>query len=99
MKVFNIDRNTEQGLKNYLALFQSSHPLFKAVEKEFNDWLDNSNPASEYSEMYFSEDAIYDKAGAIRGGIEQIFEVMDEENLPFIYLNDKRLDLTCAFAD
>lgn len=98
-KVFNINTATEAGLRAYRAHFHTSSPLFKAVEKEFNEWMDNSNPASEYHDMYFSEDAIYDKKGAIHGAIEQIFEVMNEENLPFIFLNDKRLDLTCAFAD
>lgn len=90
MKIYN--SNISEAMK-------TSSPVFKAVENEFNNWMDNSNPAMEYADMYFSEDAIYDKKGAIQSAIEQIFEVMEENNLPFIYLNDSRLDLDCAFAD
>jgi len=99
MKIFNINRETEPGLKRYQELMNTDSWLFLAVEKEFYTWIDNSNPANEYFDMYFSDDAIYTKKGAIRGAIEQIFEVMDEYKLPFIFLTDPRLDLSCAFAD
>ena len=90
MKIFN--SNKSEAMK-------VSSPIFKAVENEFHNWLENSNPAMEYADMYFSEDAIYDKKSAIQSGVEQIFDVMEENNLPFIFLNDSRIDLDCAFAD
>lgn len=98
-KVYNIDTETPSGLDRYQALLQPDSDLFQELEKRFDEWINDAPSSSEYNEMYFSEDAIYDKRGAIHGAIELIFEVMKENNLPFIYLNDKRLDLTCAFAD
>jgi hypothetical protein len=99
MKVFNFNRETEAGLAKYQALKKTDSWLFQAVEKEFDSWIDSSNPSSEYEDMYFSEEAIYTKKGAIQGAIELIFEFMDEEKLPFVFLNDNRLDLTSAFSD
>ncbi len=97
MKIYNLDTETESGLRKYHELLKPNSPLFIAVEKEFDEWIDSSDPSGEYHDKYFSSDSIYTKEGAIRDGIEQIFEVMKEENLPFIYLNDLRIDLTTSF--
>jgi hypothetical protein len=59
-----------------------SSPVFQYVEKKFWDWIDSSNPASEYREMYFGDDAIYTKKGAIVGAIEAALELAVEENKP-----------------
>ena len=99
MKIFQINRETETGLKRYEELFKTDSWLFRAVEDIFNKWIENSNPAMEYEEMYFGDDACREKVGAIQAAIEQIFEVMDEYNLPFIFLTDKRLDLETSFTD
>ncbi len=97
MKIFNLDTETEAGLKAYNAHKRTDSPLFHAVEKEFDKWMEHNNSASEYDEMYFGDEAIYTKEGAIIQGIEQIFEVMNEYNLQSIELTDNRLDLECAF--
>ena len=99
MKIYNIDTETVTGSKRYDALMKTDSWLFQACEKIWNDWFDDAiKHNSEIEDMYYSDDAIYTKKGAIRGMIEQIFECMNEENLPFIYLNDNRLDLTCNLS-
>lgn len=67
---------------DYTKLSTLDHPIFLAVEKEFWAWLKNSNPANEYEDMYFSEDAIYDKKQAIRGAIEEMICEADETGKP-----------------
>ena len=59
-----------------------SSPVFEYVESKFWDWLNSSNPANEYREMYFGDDAIYTKKGAIVGAIEAALELANEENKP-----------------
>lgn len=95
MKIYNINREPDNGLAKYRQLLRADSWLFEIVENEFDKWLKDSNPASEYEEMYFGEDSIFEKKGAIRQAIEMIFDQMEEENKPFIYLKD--VDLSCAF--
>jgi len=97
MKVYNFDRETTAGALKFAELLNSDSLLFQEIEKEFNAWIEGSNPANEYQEMYFGDDAIYSKSGAIQDAIRQIFEVMDEENLIFITTNDHRLDFDASF--
>lgn len=59
-----------------------SSPIFQYVEQKFWDWIDSTNPASEYREMYFGDDAIYTKKGAIVGAIEAAHELAVDENKP-----------------
>ena len=99
MKIYNINTETEAGLRAYKAHCKVDSLLFKAIEKEFNRFIKDSKPASEYENKYFSKDAIYSKKYAIIAAIDQIFEIMDEEQIPFIFLNDKRIDLAAAFQD
>lgn len=99
IQIFNINRESDTGLKRYLDLMKPYSWLFRIIEAEFNNFMDANGDRNELSEMYFSEDAIYEKKESIRGAIEMIFEIMDEENLPFIFLNDRRIDLSCAFAN
>lgn len=99
MKIYNINTETESGLRAYKAHCKTDSHLFRAIEKEFDKFIKDSNPASEYEDKYFSEDAIYSKKYAIIAAIDQIFEVMDEYKIPFIFLNDNRLDLAAAFQD
>jgi len=99
MKVKNIDTETDEGLLKYHSLMQPDSPLFQELEKRFNDHLENSNPASELKDKYFSEDAIYTAKGAIQGAIEMIFEVMQEEDLKEININSELLDYEAIWQD
>lgn len=92
MIVKNIDIQTDEGLLEYHTLLQPKSPLFKEIEKKFNTYLDESND-SDLRDMYFSEDRIYSAKGAIQEAIEQIFEVMNENNLKQIDTNSPLLDL------
>lgn len=69
---------------DYAKLSAIDHPVFLAVEKEFWSWLDSSNPAMEYEDMYFSEDAIYSKKDAIKGAISEMMEEADETGKPVL---------------
>ena len=69
---------------NQSNLSDTSHPVFLAVEKEFWGWLESSNPANEYEEMYFGDDAIYTKKGAIIGAIEEMINEANETNKPVL---------------
>ena len=71
--------------------------LFKVVEQCFNNWIDGCNPASEMEEKYFSDEAIYDKKGAIIGAIELMFEEMKEANVRWGWLH--LFEYECAFQD
>jgi hypothetical protein len=65
-----------------------SEPIYRSVEDYFNDWIENTNPASEYEEKYFGDDAIYTVNGAILGGIEAIVEYMVENGITSISERD-----------
>lgn len=72
-------------------------PLFQYFENLFDDWYE-SQPTY-VQEMYESEEAIYYKKGAIRGGIEILDEYIRENNLRFIDLDKEgyKLDIECAY--
>ena len=73
------------------------HPVFQAVEKMFDDWIEKSNPAMEYKEKYFGDFAIYSKQKAIEGAIDAALEYLYEEDLAFIDINSPKLDLIAQF--
>lgn len=101
MRVYRLDTEKESDLQKRFAHDRVDSPLFKAVEKIFDDFMDANGERAcggDLRAMYESEDAIYEKAGAIRGAIEQVFEVIDEYDLKYIDLTDSRLDLICAFV-
>jgi hypothetical protein len=80
-----------QSLKN------PEDPTFQAIEKMFDNWIEKSNPAMEYKEKYFGEDAIYTKHGAIEQAIDTVFEYLDQEDLNYVEINDLGLDLIAQF--
>lgn len=80
---------------DYDQISATDHPIFLAVENEFWAWLKSSNPAMEYEDMYFSEDAIYDKKSAIRGAIEEMLSEANEINKPVLI---KTFDFDAVFA-
>jgi hypothetical protein len=67
---------------NYSEVSRVDHPIFQAVENEFNNWIDNSNPALEYHEQYFSDEAIYSKKQAIQGAISEMIDEAQETGAP-----------------
>jgi hypothetical protein len=86
-----------EGFNSYMC--SPSAPIFKAVEGVFDQWMKDSNPASEYYEMYFGEEAIYTKRGAIVGGIEAVIEYMIENNLTYITTkNFNEIDIEGTFC-
>jgi hypothetical protein len=97
MKIYRIDRETAAGEEEYQSQFNLESELWNCIENKFEDWIESSNPAGEYEQKYFSEDAIYDKRGAIQGAIEGIYEYLEEENIPCIDSEDHRLDIECFF--
>jgi hypothetical protein len=85
-----------EGFDAYVI--SNSAPLFLAVEAYFYQWLEGTNPANEYDEMYFGEDAIYTVRGAIIGGIELVIDYMRENNLTSITTKSFRdIEIECAF--
>jgi hypothetical protein len=62
------------------AMVHPSNAMFQYVEKKFWDWIESQR--AETKEMYFSDDAIYDKKGAIVGAIEAALEEANEEQKP-----------------
>jgi len=77
---------------NFTKLSSSSHPVFKFVESRFWYWI-NSAPR-DVRDMYFSEDAINDKKGAIQGAIENAIEEANESGKPVDLV---KFDLEVAF--
>ena len=71
---------------NISELRKTSHPVFQAVETEFNKWIDSQD--TETKEKYFSEEAIYTVKGAIRDGIEYALDTLESENKPFMRVNE-----------
>ena len=69
---------------NYSNAINLDSPIFLEVEKEFWKWLESSNPANEFEEMYFSDDAIYSKKDAIYGAIDELINSANEENKPIL---------------
>lgn len=74
--LYYFDRNKQP--EKYNTVLKSDSSLFLFVETQFDNWIKNSNPANEYEEKYFGEEAIYSKKGAIEGAIEAVFDEMEE---------------------
>ena len=79
---------------NYQTAAKLDSPIFLAVEKEFWAWFENTNPASEYEEMYFGDEAIYSKKGAILQAIEEMIDEADTTGKP---VNLKTFDIDGIF--
>ena len=80
---------------NYSQLSALDHPIFLAVEKEFWLWLESTNPAMEYEEMYFGDEAIYNKKDAIKGAIEEMIAEADQTGKPVII---SKFDFDAVFS-
>lgn len=77
---------------NVAQLSSPSHPVFQYIEQRFWKWIDSA--PHDVKDMYFSEDAIYEKKGAIIGAIENAVEEANETGKPVILAN---ADIECAF--
>jgi hypothetical protein len=70
----------------------TSHPIFLYVEKRFFQWIERA--PQDVKDMYYSEDAIYDKRGAIEQAIDNAIEAAKEANAP---VDLRTFDIECAF--
>lgn len=77
---------------NIAQITSVSHPIFKYVEQKFWNWIEAA--PHERKDMYFSEDAIYDKKAAIVQAIENALEEAVEVGRP---VNLGNCDLAAAF--
>ncbi len=77
---------------NFQQISAVSSPVFHYVEKKFNEWIESGR--FERKEMYFSEDAINDKKGAIQGAIENALEEANETGKP---VELSKFDIEAAF--
>ena len=73
-------------------LSSPSHPVFQYIEQRFWRWIECAS--HDVKDMYFSEDAIYEKKGAIIQAIENVIEEANETGKPVILAN---ADIECAF--
>jgi hypothetical protein len=90
VKLENTD--TKQGLRARLAHWQTDSPLFLHLEGKFDKFIEKWGTHNELNEMYFSDDAIFTRKGAILQAIEHIFDVMDMEELTQISTESNLLD-------
>jgi hypothetical protein len=84
----------------------TSSPVFKVIEELFDSWFDyNTQPGAPgeiYSKYYGDGDqpAIYDKKGAIIGGIENMIELLQETGKNYVCVTKTQLnkmDIESAF--
>jgi hypothetical protein len=78
--------------EDYTKHFHVDSFLFKIAEELFWNYMDKYGDHLELREKYFSEDAIYDKVGAIRGQIESWFEEIREAGVNFAWLHKLEFD-------
>jgi hypothetical protein len=80
--------------------YKTSSAVFQLIEKVWWQWFEETKEHnSEIEDMYFSEDAIYCKKGAIIQAIEQIAEVAEETNKTYFKEAElyTHVDIECAF--
>ncbi len=99
MKVFYINPELCAGVDQFNKHQKTDSPLFKAIEEKFDQWISDSNPAMEYNEKYFGDNAILSKREAIRGAMYQIFGLMYDEKIAMLDLSDPMIDYDAAFSD
>lgn len=83
------------------SIYKVSHPIFKAVEVKFWEWLDKyGDNDPQLREMYVSDDAIYEIKDAIRQGIEHLVIALEESDKTMFWPSDYYLaDFEAAFQD
>lgn len=78
-----------------LQVSETGSAIFLFVENKFNQWLKASNPANEYEEKYFGEEAIASRKGAIVDALEAAITEADETGKP---VDMGRFDYDAVFA-
>ena len=64
----------------YIAKSADDNPLWDYIENDWNDWYDHeSENNKELEEMYYGEEAIYSKKGAIRQAIDDVADQIADE--------------------
>lgn len=96
-KPHKFDANFENGKVAEVFLpTNSDSELFQFIESQFLDWIDD-NEGRDIVDMYYSEDAIYDKRGAIVESIYGISSKMEEENLTTLNLDKDESDMSASW--
>ncbi len=94
--IYYFDRETIHGSAKYADMMKVDSKLFMLVEKEFDEWMEwISTNTKDYFEMYFSDEAIYSKKGAIQEAITAIFDEMEQEKM--VYIETKNFDFAAIF--
>lgn len=97
----NDNTNTKHYIKFDVedrCIVEGDAELFEtAVSQRFDTWLENSNPAMEYGDMYWGDEAIYDASGSVFEASDGIMCEMIEEDQKIADLDD--FDLAAYFQD
>ena len=100
MKLYTTDNSEDAIFLRYKELIKTDNPVFQFIEKKVYKFIDDSNPANELHEKFFSDDAIYSIKYSVIACIDYIlFEVMPEYKLKVIDLNDSRIDYAAILQD
>jgi antirestriction protein len=83
-------------LDEILLPTNSESTLFQYIENEFENWIEDYE-GRDVVDMYYSDEAIYSKKGAILGSIEEISNIMVEDNLQTLNLDEDESDLTALW--
>lgn len=88
------------------SVYKPAHPLFMAVERYFEEWLEELSPGNYIKGMYedsFEEmdgKSYYSKKAAIEAGVRTLVEYMEDMELEeFEENNFYRVDLEAIFQD
>ena len=80
--------------------YKVESPVFQFFEKLWYSWFEEeSSHNSEIEDMYFSEEAIYTRKGAIRQAMELMEEIATEYKRNFFTESEIwKYDIQCAFS-
>lgn len=83
-------------------VFNTLHPVYKFVVNEFDNWINDSNPASEYKDKYFGSfeelqgDSYLDYKVAVSDAIQEAINEANETGKP---VDLKYFDFAAIFQD
>jgi len=85
--------------EDFSSLLSVNSWLYQLVERIFDRWIESAS--MDHQEMYFEAleefngGTYYSKRGAIRAGIELIFEAIEDEGVEWAWLH--QIDIEAAF--